>query len=63
MGAPGSNVCDTAGMKALFERNPDRATVWALIQGIAFAEIGSFIDSLNTALSTRQQQRRRLHKL
>ena len=48
-GGPGSNVCDTAGMKAFFERNPDRAAAWARIQGIAFAEIGSFIDSLNTA--------------
>ncbi|NBS30195.1 MAG: hypothetical protein EBS76_06710 [Actinobacteria bacterium] len=48
-GGPGSNVCDKEGMKAFFERHPDRAAAWARIQGIPFSEINSFIDGLNTA--------------
>jgi hypothetical protein len=45
-GGPGGNVCDIEGMKAFFAANPDRAAEWARIQGIGFAEIGAFLDSL-----------------
>jgi hypothetical protein len=48
-GGPGSNVCDVEGMKAFFRAHPDRAAAWARIQGIEFAQIDSFLDSLQPA--------------
>lgn len=48
-GGPGSNVCDIEGMKEFFRSHPDRAAAWARIQGIEFAQIDSFLDSLQPA--------------